>query len=379
MPLPHLRSTVSLTRVARVAAVALLAAASACGGSPEASEGSVAAADTIRTVTLGHRDIALVALEPLASGIAISGSLDPAEQVEVKSQIAGQVTGVPVDRGTPVRRGQVLATIDASATRAQVASAEASLAAAERDLRAADTLYKAGAISERDFVQARVARDAARAQVTLHRETLARATVTSPITGIVSTKSIEPGEIVQVAGTLFTIVNSDPLELAGGVAASAVGGIAVGQPVTLSADAYPGRQITGRVARIEPVAEEGTRQVRVYVRVPNPGYRLVAGVFATGTILRNAGASLAVPTIPRSAVRTIGGQPTVFAVDAGRIAERQVVLGSVDADRGLVEVRSGIAAGTRILVNPDSTVRAGMPVRVLTDSATVATPSRGGN
>lgn len=352
----------------RLLPVLLLAAA--CGG----SEAETAIVADEPTMLLGARDIATVSLETIASGISITGSLDAAQRVEIKSQLAGQLDRVTVDRGSSVRRGQLLAAIDARGTRAQLASAQASLEAAERDFRAADTLYKAGAISERDFVQAKVARDASEAQLEQVEETLSRATVTSPITGVISARSVEQGEAVQTATTLFTIVNTDSLELAGRVAPDAVGRIRIGQPVALSLDAYPGRAITGRVARIEPVAETGTRQVAVYVHVPNPRHELVGGLFATGLIMDD-GVKTPQPAVPSTAVQTSGSESSVYVLDGDRIMRRTVTLGERDATRGLVAVLSGLSAGERVLVNAPANLADGTRAALLSDTPPTPAPA----
>ena len=357
-------------RFALVIATTIVAAA--CGG---ASEASPATTDSTSTLLLGSRDVATVVLAPIAAGITITGSLDAATRVAVKSQIAGQVEQVTVDRGTNVRRGQLLATIDARGANAQAASAEASLAAAERDLRAADTLHKAGAISERDFVQATVARDAAKAQLTLAQVTLGRTRVESPISGIVSGRSVEPGEAVATAADLFTIVNTDALELAGRVAPDAIGGVTVGQPVNLSVDAYSGKTIVGRVARIEPIAESGTRQVTVYVRVLNPRHDLVAGLFATGVILRNGGASN-VPVIPATAIAETNGEQAVYVIDGATLSRRVVTIGDRDNERGLVEVRSGLQVGERVLADAPGAIAPGTRVSMADDSSATSAVKR---
>ena len=353
-----------LTAVYAPFALVLLAGATNGCGKSEPIE---ATSDSTAAMVLGSRDIMTVTNEVIASGITITGSLNAAQEIDVKSQIAGQIDRVSVNRGTVVRRGQLLATIDARGTRAQAASAEASLQAAERDLRAADTLYKAGAISERDFVQAKVARDAASAQLAQSRETLGRASVTSPISGVISDRMIEPGEAVQTATSLFTVVNTDSLELAGRIAPADVGGVRVGQSVKLTLDAYSGRSIMGRVARIEPVAETGTRQVAVYVHVPNSGHELVAGLFSTGLILRQ-GNETPMPAVPRTAVRADGSANVAYVIEGDQLVKRIVTLGGNDATRGLVGITSGINVGEMVLVNAPETAMASTRVRILSDS-----------
>ena len=349
---------------ARACATVLMVATVACGKAQPAESAS----DSTAVMVLGTRDVMTVTNEVISSGISITGSLNAAQEIDVKSQIAGQIDRVAVNRGTVVRRGQLLATIDARGTRAQAASAEASLQAADRDLRAADTLYKAGAISERDFVQAKVARDAAGAQLTQARETLGRASVTSPISGVISDRMVEPGEAVQTATSLFTVVNTDSLELAGQVAPGDIAGVRVGQPVKLTLDAYSGKAVTGRVARIEPVAETGTRLVAVYVHVSNARHELVAGLFATGLIL-NPGSETPMPAVPRTAIRADGNQNVAYVIEGDQLTKRTVTLGGEDANRGLVEIRSGLKAGEKVLVNAPETAQPSTRVRLLSDGS----------
>jgi RND family efflux transporter MFP subunit len=355
---------ISTQAVRRTLTVALaVVALTACGK----SDAPAITADSVSTMVLGTRDLAVVTAENIATGVSITGSLNPAQTVDVKSQIAGQLEEVRVDRGTAVRRGQLLTTINAKGSQAQLASAQAALAAAERDLRAADTLFKAGAISERDFVQAKVAKDAADAQVAQAQEALGRASVTAPITGVISNKAVESGEAVGTAILLFTIVNTDVLELAGKVSPSDIASVRVGQRAELTSDAYVGRTMVGRVARIEPVAEAGTRQVTVYVHVPNAKHEFVAGLFATGLIVTE-GNSAPVPVVPMSAVRTNGEQHTVYVFDGTTINGRTVTLGARDASRGLVEVRNGLALGDRVLLYAPESVQNNVRVRLLDDS-----------
>lgn len=349
-----------------LAAVVLLSAA--CGA-PETTD---AAVDTAPTLALGLRDIATVTLMPIAGGVTITGSLDPAQQVEVKSQIAGQLDSIAVDRGSAVTRGQLLATFDAGPAQAQAASAEAALASAERDLRAADTLYKAGAMSERDFAQATIARDAARAQRAQASENLSRATILAPISGVVSARAVEPGEAVQSGAKLFTIANIDSLELVAGVTPEQAGAVRPGNAVRLTLDAYSGRTVNGRVSRVEPVADPVTRQVSVYVHVQNRDHGLVAGLFASGVIIQR-GSAAPVPAIPASAVRTSGTESFVYVIEGAGLARRVVTLGARDDARGMVEVTSGVATGVRVLVNPpDSATAAQARVRLLDDRAATA-------
>ncbi|MBL0890676.1 MAG: efflux RND transporter periplasmic adaptor subunit [Gemmatimonadaceae bacterium] len=344
---------------------------SARASSASDSLSPTAAGNTTNTpLVLGARDLAVVVEQPLRAGIEVTGSLDPAERVEVKAQIAGQLARVTVERGTAVRRGQALTSFESGALRAQVASAQAAVAARARDLEAIDTLYKRGAASQQDFVNARAARDAAEAQLAQVRETLERATVLAPIGGQVSEKLVSTGEAVQSGAHLFTIVNSDVLELAGQMAAADAAQVRVGQRVLLTLDAYPGREVQGRVDRIDPVANPATRQVTAYIRVQNTRDPVVAGLFATGRILTGqstaaASAQASSLAVPSGAVRAEGRDTVVYVVADGRVQRRLVSVGARDAFTGLSEVRSGLRAGERVLIAPGAAPRDGAAVQVV--------------
>lgn len=332
----------------------------ACGGEP-AEAGEDATARPV--VVIGSRDLAAVETRRLAAGVPVTGSLDPAEHVEIKSQLAGRLQSVMAEAGSEVRRDQVLARVSADAVRSMLTSAQGQLASAQRDYEAAQVLHEAGAMSEQNFVNARATYEAARAQVAQAGERVRDATIASPINGAISEKLVSAGEAVQVGQHLFTVVNTATLELVGQVPPDQVARIRVDQPVILGLDAYPGREIEGRVARIEPVAEAGTRLVNVFIRVPNPDRALVGGLFAAGTILteENEGP---VPTIPVGAVRAGGEKTTVLTVSGGRLVEREVTLGGRDEAAGLVEVLTGVQPGDSVLVSSDASLEPGDSVQL---------------
>ncbi len=360
-----------------ISAVLTLAACSADSSSAtdDTSGAAVATARDTAVISppmmLGARDVAIASERAVRAGIEVTGSLDPAERVEVRAQIAGQLGRVAVERGTAVRRGQVLTAFESGALRAQVASAEAAVAARTRDLEAVDTLYKRGAASQQDFVNARAARDAAQAQVAQARETLERATVLAPIAGQVSEKLVSSGEAVQTGAKLFTLVNADQLELAGQMAAVDAAQVRVGQRVVLTLEAYPDRELTGRVDRIDPVADPATRQVTAYIRVDNRRNPVVAGLFALGRIQTGTAASAnMVVTVPTGAVRTEGADTVVYVVHEGRVQRRVVGLGARDNATGMTEVRRGLQAGERVLTAPGAAPRDGAAVEWLEPAET---------
>jgi RND family efflux transporter MFP subunit len=343
-------------------ATVMLIAATNCGG-----DGDQANAAEERVIILGEQDVAAVRRSQVSAGTVLTGSLQPGWVVNVKAQVAGTIAGIHVDRGVAVRRGQALASIRAEGIRGQaegaragVAAAEANLAVAEQRLASARTLREAGAIAEIDLKAATAGYEAARAQVAAAKaaaagalESAGHATVRAPITGIVSARRIEVGEAISSGDELFTVVRSDYLELSGNVAVEQAARIKPGQPAVFALDAYPDRRFRGAVARIDPMADPATRQVGVYLRMPNPG-GLVGGQFASGRIL--TGASTESLVIPQSSVRSAGGELSVLVVENGRAVKRMVTLGMRDVANGTVEVKSGLQADELVIALPSASL-----------------------
>lgn len=353
---------------------ALLLGVAACRGGGD-TEDSLQGPGSQDSVVLGERDVATVVRGSLEEGVTITGTLEPFRRVDVKSQLAGTLSRLGPDRGQAVGRGTVLAVIDAEGIQSQaasaqagVASARAALSLAERMLESAKTLYEAGAMSEIEFEQTKTQREAAQAQLSAAQaaeaaasEQAGRTTVRSPIDGMVSDRRAEVGEAVDRNATLYTIVNTTRLELHGQVPVSDAIHLLVGQAVVFTLDALPGRTYRGEVARIEPTADPGTRQVGVYLRMENPG-GLVGGLFATGRVL--SGAAQDVLLVPIAAVRGEAGDEYVFVIEDGRIVRRPVGVTARDDRRGVASVEGPVREGDIVLVSPGVNVDEGLQVRL---------------
>jgi RND family efflux transporter MFP subunit len=365
-----------------VAAVLAFGSLIACGGGEAAPANAAGGSnDSIAPLVVGPSDLATAAARAVSPTVLVSGTLDPADVVQVRAQVSGTVDVVHADRGTSVRRGAILAVIDAQGIRSQVAGATAAVAAAESQaavtrqrLESARRLHEAGAISAIDFKAAEAAMQAADAQVAAARagaaaaaEAASRATITSPIDGVVSARFVSGGEAVNPGSPLFTVVNAAELELSGRIGVQDAARVRAGQPVTFALDAFPGESFDGRVARVDPTVELATRQVGVYARLANPGGRLVGGQYAHGRIA--TGAARAAVVIPESALLERSADAATVCVVAGnRVARRRVTLGPRDEATGLVAVVRGVAAGERVLLNPTPEIADGTPVSLVGDA-----------
>lgn len=370
-----------------ITAALLVALATACGGDDAASDSARSAADTATaaapapagTIVLGANDVFTVQTEDIGASITLSGPLVPKEQVTLRAQVPGTIADLAVDRGSNVTRGQRLATIraagiqsQAAGARAGVAAAEANLAVARQRLEGARRLHQAGAMSDIDFRSAQAAFEAAdaqvaaaRAQATSASEAAGYTVITAPLSGTVSARMVQEGEAVNPGGELLTIVNSRVLELSGQISVEDAARVRVGQPVTFTIGAGEGSTYRGRVARIDPTADPGTRQVGVYIELNNPGGRIIGGQFARGRI---ATTSVRAIVVPASAVRGIVGDDVsrahVYVIADGKVTSRPVQVGTRDPATGRIAITGGLAEGDRVIANPTSDIAPGTQVTI---------------
>lgn len=342
----------------------------ACG--PDESAG---ASRESSAVVLAPSDVATAEVQEISGGIVLTGTLNPYRIAEVKAQVPGTVAMLNVDRGDPVQSGQTLAVIRAEGIQGQaqgaaaaVAAAEAGLALAQQQLESARVLHEAGAISDLDYRSAQTQHESARAQLASARaqaagadEQARNATVTAPIAGEVSDRQVNHGEAVSPGQTLLTVVNSTRLELAGQVPVSQATQVRAGSPVEFTMNAYPGRVFRGEVARVEPTADPQTRQVGVYVQLPNENRELVGGLFATGRIA--TGASTESVVVPTAAIREAGAQPYVMVVEGGTVTRRDVTIGVRNEAEGVVAIEAGLQGGEQVIVAPGQ-IQEGVPVQI---------------
>jgi len=349
-------------------------AGSGAGGGAGA-RGAAAGGRPSPSITLAATDVATVTPTTIEDGVALTGDLRPSETIDVRSRIEGDLTTVYVREGDQVSAGQLLARFEASTQESSRASAEADRAAADAELTNAQwtleqnqSLFKAGAIAERDLKVSQQSVSAARAKVAAADARLrasgneARDTrVVAPASGVIEKRLVDGGVHLARGAPMFTLVRSGTLELAAAVPSRQASAVRVGQVVHFVADA---RRFDGHVARVSPTIDPTTRAVTVYVQVPNPGNTLRGGTFATGRVVSRTLTN--VLGIPTGALRQSqdNGQPFVYRIDGKTLQVAPVQLGAVDEQQGLAQVTDGLQAGDRVVVGNVGTLGRGMQVNI---------------
>jgi membrane fusion protein (multidrug efflux system) len=376
---------ISTTRATLLLGFSALVAVTACGKRDDASAAETAKA---QTMIVGPENIAVAANGSIMTGPSISGTLEPEREAAIRSQVSGSVLRTYADQGQAVNPGTVLAKIDAtgiqdaytSARAAQVSARNAADVAAH-DLERNKTLLAAGAIAERDIEQSRRASIAAQASLEDASSRLATAekayrstTVTAPFGGVVSERPVSSGDVVQPGTPLFTVVDPSSMRLEASVPAEQLSLIRVGVPVVFTVSGYPGREFVGHIARINPTADPTTRQVRIYVSIPNAGRTLVGGLFANG---RMSSATKMGLVVPQGAVDVRGSAPAVTRVRGGKAERVQVQVGLTDKSSETIEILAGLQAGDTLLLGAAQGITPGTMVKV-SASTTVPVARTGG-
>lgn len=327
------------------------------------------------TVSIGQESIHVVEAGAVSTGPVISGSLQPERKSTVRAEVSGAVVATAVEVGHVVRQGQVLGRIDDLAIRdayesakSAVRAADAAAQVARRNVQRMETLSAEGAVAERAVEDARTGALAAERQLADARAALAQAekllgktTLRAPIDGVVAERAANAGDIVQVGMALFTVVDPSSMQLEASVPSEQLGEVRVGAPVEFRVHGYA-RTFEGRVDRVSPLADPVTRQVRVFISIPNEQNRLVGGLFAEGRIAAEQHSGLVAPA---SAVApSAGARAEALRIRNGLVESVQVTLGLQDARSETVEIMEGVAAGDTLLIGAARTVTPGTPVTV---------------
>jgi len=324
----------------------------------------------------GPADLAYVTPVPMSRWLPLSGTLAPVNQATVKAKVSGDVVQVNVREGESVRQGQALARIDTADLEVKLIerqgaleSARAQMALAEKTRATNVKLLNEKFISQNAFDSSQSGYDVAKgsvksaeAQVRLAENALKDALVVAPIAGVVHKRHVQPGEKVAFDAPIVTVVDLGELELQALVPAFDVPGLALGMPVELAVDGFGERRFAGRIGRINPSTEPGTRAIMVYVGLRNPDATLRSGMFATGRIALAASEPIA--TLPFGAVRIEAGQSYVWAIEGGKLSRRIVVLGRRDESAGRVEIRTALPATLPILAARFDNLKDGAPALV---------------
>lgn len=331
----------------------------------------------------------------IQSSITATGTIEPVTSVTVGTQVSGIVSKLYVDYNSVVKKGQVIAELDKSNLMSQLNSAKANLQQMQANLRKAQedlayqhanfnrykTLYNKGLVSANDFETARLSYQTAsqsvssvRQQVNAAQEEVKRAqtnlgyaTITSPIDGIVLSKSVEEGQTVAASFStpeLFTIAQDlTNMQVVANVDEADIGGVKEGERVTFTVDAYPDETFQGTVKQVRQEATTTNNVVtyEVVISAPNANLKLKPGLTANVTIFtaeRSGVLSVSSKalrytptkeTVGHMKIVDGGGKSKVWVIEGNTIKSVPVNIGMTDGTH--TQILSGVSRGQVIVTS----------------------------
>jgi RND family efflux transporter MFP subunit len=314
---------------------------------------------------------AAVTQRPMPEYLTLTGTLRASAESDIAADANGKVVGTYVERGQPVKRGQVVAIVDsrgaalaATAAAAQARMAQSQLEEARRDCERVKHLLDTGAISQAEYDRQTSActsqqwsAAAAEAQQASATKLVGDANIRAPFDGIIGERYINVGQYVQASTRVASVYAPDPLRLELTVPEANVSAVKQDMTVGFTVTAFGDAAFTGRVKFISPNIRESTRDLVVEALVPNPDARLKPGMFSVAKVPLG---DRVVPVVPVAAVVRDDAGARVFVVYGKEIQERLVQLGEVQGDA--VAVTSGVKVGESVVVQPGPDVRDGARV-----------------
>lgn len=351
--------------IVAVAAIAALAVWLLSGGKKE------------ETITF---DTAAVAPANIMNSITATGTIEPVTSVTVGTQVSGIVSKLFVDYNSVVKKGQVIAELDKTNLMSQLNTAKTQLATAQSQLnyqtanyKRYKTLFEKGLVAADDFDNAKLSYTQAKEQVVSAKEEVQRAqtnlgyaTITSPIDGVVLSKSVEEGQTVAASFStpeLFTIAQDlTNMQVVADVDEADIGDVKEGERVTFTVDAYPDDTFEGEVKQVRQEATTTNNVVtyEVVISAPNADLKLKPGLTANVTIY--TAERKGVLSVPSKALRftpqkeTVGkmkivdvanAKNKVWTIEGNSIVAHKVNIGMTDGTN--TQIVSGIAEGTKVI------------------------------
>lgn len=325
-------------------------------------------------------DTAAVAPANIMNSITATGTIEPVTSVTVGTQVSGIVSKLFVDYNSVVKKGQVIAELDKTNLMSQLNTAKTQLATAQSQLnyqtanyKRYKTLFEKGLVAADDFDNAKLSYTQAKEQVASAKEEVQRAqtnlgyaTITSPIDGIVLSKSVEEGQTVAASFStpeLFTIAQDlTNMQVVADVDEADIGDVKEGERVTFTVDAYPDDTFEGEVKQVRQEATTTNNVVtyEVVISAPNADLKLKPGLTANVTIY--TAERKGVLSVPSKALRftpqkeTVGkmkivdaanAKNKVWTIEGNSIVAHKVNIGMTDGTN--TQIVGGIAEGTKVV------------------------------
>lgn len=297
--------------------------------------------------------------QQFANNLAVTGSIEANEQVEIRAQVSGLIRSISFQEGSTVRQGQVLVKIDDAELRAQLAQAQTRQQLAAENANRAAQLFKKEAISREEFDIATADFKTLQAQTQLIRAQLAKTTITAPFAGRIGLRNVSVGGFLTPETVVANLVSADPVKISFAVPEKYAGQVKNNNKLSFTVAGSP-KTYTAVVYAIEPGIEASTRTLQLRARAANPQGELRPGSFANIELpLEAIPNALLVPT---QAIVPVQQGKKVFVAKNGKA--REVPVETATRTEKDILVITGLRAGDTVLTTGVMTLKPDSPVKV---------------
>jgi len=308
---------------------------------------------------------------PFVDRIEALGTLRANESVEIKANVAEQITAIAFDDGQRVKKGDLLVKMLAIEEEALIVEAQSTANEARQQFERVQQLAKSGASALSSLDESRRIYETARARLGAIESRLTDLRIVAPFDGIVGLRNISIGALLQPGDLITTLDDDSIMKLDFSVPSTFLTAIRAGVPIKAHARAFGDEPFLGEITSVSSRVDPVTRSVAVRAKIPNPERKLLPGLLMTVEILSNKREAV---TIPEEALMPLGNGNSVFVIDESQtptvVTSRSVEIGT--RRTGEVEIVSGLNSGEKVVTRGDMTLIEGSPVTVmaLADSKT---------
>jgi len=310
----------------------------------------------------------------LRQSLTFPGSVEAQTASVIASSVEGLVTEFPAKEGMRIRKGQVLAQLrtgprelQLAARRASLQEAEARWKLAESNLARSRELFAAGVISQQqlddnqsEFAAWQGRADSLRAEIAAIQDDIERATIRSPLAGVVVRERTEVGQWIEAGGPVVELLALDIVEIRVEVPERYFASVKAGSIATVTVDSLPGFEAQGRVVAVIPQADAQARSFPVKVQVRNAARKLAAGMLARVSF--PAGETHKATVVPKDAIVSRGAARFLFKVNgSGTVDEVPVETGA--GAGAWVEVRGNVRSGDKVITRGNERIQPGQSVQ----------------
>lgn len=292
------------------------------------------------------------------------GSLVAVAGVDVSNELAGKVTAIHFESGQSVKKGQLLIKLDTSTDDAELKGLQADELLAQLQFKRSEQLLGEQFISQSAHDLSRVQLAQAQSAVTTKLSVIAKKNIRAPFDGKLGIRLVDLGQYLAEGSAIVSLQMLDPIYVDFTLPEQHLADLTIGQNLTITVQAYPGKTFSGEISAINPAIEVGTRSITIRATLANPEQILRPGMFADVHVLSSR--TQEVLTLPDTAITYNPYGESVFVIQSGEkdltVQRRQIETG--ETREGRVQIIKGLQAGERVVSAGQVKLRNDMPVTI---------------